>query len=414
VSEHKTDKADFAGHLRALRNRSLPPMPRSKLAPLIGVSVGYISFLENAEDKRLPKRHVVNAIADCFKLSAIERNRLLKAAGHSEITADADRLPGEITEIVATAELATRDTELLLREIRAHAQRWVRLRQARQRDVRKAVIVAAGWQARLLAPNQLQGMILHAAQEAMEAEISELLVVMAPLKEIPDFSLCHRAAKTRGITVTIDTVTQAEPRGLGDAILRARDWTAEEPFAVILPVDVDPSLLATAEMKSVYKKIQKPLVGITAKGSLTASELQHYGLAILGEPFDKKIPQALHVIDLHEKPQKSASKQAGIIFGRYILTPDIFDAIQVVPKNPITKKHEITDALAELVRNHHFVGAYRYGRPILPLAPVRALLELLVESISQRSRLTEMIKITRAALAQMQQLGEAKAATASE
>ncbi len=368
---------------------------RADLAARIHVSVSYLSLIEN--NKRLPKRHLVNDIADELKLSFEQRNSLLQAAEHDTIPSRPD-VKEELCKILTDSELGEREMDLLVRELRAYARRWQVHRAARSKNVAKAVIVAAGWQARLLAPDKLETMILHAAKEAVAAGILEIIIIVAPSKSLPKFDTVRKVTK-----VDPKVVIQDEPLGLGHAILSTRSVIGEEPFAVILPVDVDPMSAALSEMKDCYIKERRPILAVNPQRASVGADFHHYGIAVLGTAV-KGTKRLYYVDHMQEKTStlEGVSEKARIIVGRYILTPDVFDFLQSTKRNPRTNKIELTDALEEFRKSHHFVCAYDLNRDLLPLASVRVMLEMLIESIGDPKKLAKMINLSRKTLEDLQ------------
>jgi UTP--glucose-1-phosphate uridylyltransferase len=314
--------------------------------------------------------------------------------------------------------LDSHEARLLLRELKSYARRWKSQRDARSNAVQKAVIVAAGWQARLLPPERLHEIISHSVIEILEADIRDILVVIAPSKPTPTFEKLYKLAAEREIhPIKIRSVIQEEPLGIGHAISLCRTQIEEAelgsaqttlgPFAVVLPVDVDRTAKgdkALKLLKDAYGLLKKPMFTVNPMGAVTEVELKHYGLAILGKKTQES--ESLYYVDRIEKPVQSSNRESNeqstdqrrIIMGRYILTPEIFDVLDETPRNPRTKKYEITDALATLLKDHHFVCALDLKQTLLPLASVRALMEMLIQSITEPSVLSKMIKTTRTTL----------------
>lgn len=390
----------------------LPPnFVQSDLAKAINVSPSYLSLM--IRGRRDPSRHVISDIADLYKLSFEQRNELLRAAGHEPVKVRPD-VTLTLNKIISAPGLNEREAALLMSELIAHAVRWRAQRKAREQEVGKAVIVAAGWQARLLAPEQLETMIVQSAKEALEASIRELIIVIAPTEPLPRFQKLQSLAAERGVPLKISTVLQKEPHGLGHAILEARTKIGEEqPFAVILPVDIDQNLGAErrasgrrhpegaiAEMKACYRAFRKPIVAVNPPEATDQVDLRRYGLAFLGKPV-KGVPRLYEIERMIEKPKPGVDESgvgARTIMGRYILTPDIFDILQATPRNSETKKIELTDALNVLLENHHYVCAYDLKRALIPLSSVRALMEILIESTSEPAKLTKIIRIAQKAI----------------
>jgi UTP-glucose-1-phosphate uridylyltransferase len=370
-----------------------------KFADAIGVQRSYISMLEKG--RRKPSRHLVNRVAAYKNLSQGDHTALLHLAGYTE---EALPFQEQMVRVIGELNLDEREADLLVREFGAYAMRWHKLRQARSQDVKTAVIPAAGLRAGFLAPASLEMSILHAAREAVRGGIKTVVVVVAPTKEPPKFE------KIRALGVEVKAVVQEYPRGLGDAILATHPVTSEGPFAVILPVDVNPRLAILRNMIECYKKVRRPIVGVNHL-TVGKREAQSYGSVILdkarideiGDSSEPIFQRIRYIAEMSETETVTRAGASRVIMGRYILTPDVFDVLQSTGTNKITEKIEITDALQELRRRGHRICAYEFAQNnadevMLPTAPIRVLLQMFFESISEPEKLSPIIEATRKAL----------------
>jgi UTP--glucose-1-phosphate uridylyltransferase len=377
----------FGERLREYRDRRR--LSREQLAREATISASYVFYLENGE--RQPTRLVVAALADTLGLSPEERSGLLSEAGFPAAPESVVRDAAKAFQSVLEAEIIPEaQREELLREVQQFVLRWRRQREARMQDVRKAVITAAGWQPKLLAPKSLELTLVHAAEEAARAGVETIVIVAAA--ETPDKLFDNLSAKFSRRMVR---AVQERPRGLGDAVLSAREHVGEEPFAVILPDDIDPTRNTLKEMIGQYRRVRKPLIAVNPASPKPAlSEARHYGVVKLGDPV-AGVPGVYSVAALEEKPLRAADIPAGstIIVGRYILTPEVFTALQSVVANPRTLRLELTDALARL-RETQPICACELKNNLLPLAPVREVIEKLIHSIRDRSRFEHIVRLT--------------------
>ena len=164
-----------------------------------------------------------------------------------------------------------------------------------------------------------------------------------------------------------------------------------------------------------YEEVRKPIVGVNRLKALGKTEAQSYGSVILEKtPVEvTKSGPTFQRLRYVGKTRRKLPVRAGplsrTIVGRYILTPAVFDVLQSTPKNNLTQKIEITDALAELRRRDHRICAYDFSQTrvdkeiMLPTASIRALMQKLFESISDEpERLQQrVITATREALAKL-------------
>jgi UTP--glucose-1-phosphate uridylyltransferase len=141
-------------------------------------------------------------------------------------------------------------------------------------------------------------------------------------------------------------VRQGEPLGLGHAVLVTREMIGNEPFAVVLAddvIDADPPALR--QMVDVFQAVGGPVLAVER---IPADEISSYGVidfdpaAHLGEGIYK-------VRDLVEKPPRGEAPSDLAIIGRYILTPDIFDALAATTSDR-TGEIQLTNGLRALLK----------------------------------------------------------------
>ena len=147
-------------------------------------------------------------------------------------------------------------------------------------------------------------------------------------------------------------VRQAQPLGLGHAVLCGRSLVGNEPFAVLLPDDLmigTPPILA--QMTAEFDKHGASMIAVQ---EVPAEHTRHYG--IVG---GKAVGDRLVDIDrMVEKPAPDVAPSRLGVAGRYVLTPRVFDEI-ANQKRGVGGEIQLTDGIAGLLR-HEKVYAYRY------------------------------------------------------
>lgn len=241
--------------------------------------------------------------------------------------------------------------------------------------VRKAVIPVAGFGTRFLpatkaTPKEMFPLVdkplaQYVVEEAAAAGIEEIIFVTGQAKRAiedhfdRDFELEYmlehsgKVAQLREIKKISDLVQfayvrQKEMKGLGHAILQARNLVGDEPFAVILPDNVfSGNGSAIGDLIKAYDSVQTSITGVQ---ELPESQLHLYGI-IAGELVK---PGLLKVTDAVEKPTAKTAPSRWAQLGRYVLLPEIFE---VLASLPAAKNGEIqlNDAIRELaqVRDVH-------------------------------------------------------------
>ena len=236
--------------------------------------------------------------------------------------------------------------------------------------VRKAIITAAGWGTRFLPVTKSQPkemlplvnkpLIQYAVEEAINSGIEQVILITAMGKHaIEDYfdrsfeleyvleqkgeaKLLQEMRRLSNL-VDICYIRQKEQLGLGHAVLIARNIIADEPFAVLLPDDViDSRVPALKQMIEVYEQRGTSVIAVER---VSPQDTVKYGII---EP--KEISHRLYqVLSLAEKPEpQEAPSDLGVV-GRYILVPEIFDALAATPPGRINEI-QLTDALQLLLK----------------------------------------------------------------
>ncbi|RME81552.1 MAG: UTP--glucose-1-phosphate uridylyltransferase, partial [Zetaproteobacteria bacterium] len=149
-------------------------------------------------------------------------------------------------------------------------------------------------------------------------------------------------------------VRQRKPLGLGHAVLSARAWIGNEPFAVLLADDLilGASVSATAQLLEVYQQTGCSVVGLM---EVPESEVVHYGIAEVRQDDGR-----LRIINLVEKPAPDEAPSRYAVIGRYVLTPDVLALLADTPPGR-GGEIQLTDALAMLARTQPVYGVLIEG-----------------------------------------------------
>jgi UTP--glucose-1-phosphate uridylyltransferase len=142
--------------------------------------------------------------------------------------------------------------------------------------------------------------------------------------------------------INVAYVRQGEPLGLGHAVLVTRHLVGNEPFAVILADDViDATPPALAQMIDVFDEVGGPVILVER---IPKDQISGYGV-IAAEPVR---PGVYRILDLVEKPAPEKAPSDLAIIGRYLLTPDIFDALEQTA-NDRAGEIQLTNGLKRLL-----------------------------------------------------------------
>lgn len=242
--------------------------------------------------------------------------------------------------------------------------------------IKKAIIPAAGLGTRVLpasksCPKEMlpivdKPAIQYIVEEAVTSGIRDILIITNRGKEIIEDHFDHSVElenilKARGREDTLKELNdlanmaniyylrQKETRGLGDAVLRAREFVGNEPFAVLYGDDVIiGETPTTSELLEAYEKYGKSVVGI--KEVSDQAICKYCSLAV--EKLDDK---TYAVSDMIEKPQPHEKLSNFSILGRCVLESEIFDILERTPLG-VGNELQLTDAMREIATTKGMIG----------------------------------------------------------
>ena len=250
------------------------------------------------------------------------------------------------------------------------------------RRVRKAVFPVAGMGTRFLPatkanPKEMlpivdKPLIQYAAEEAVEAGIEELIFVTGRAKRsIPDhfdkaYELEAELEKNnkpqmlelvRNILpahVSCIYIRQAEPLGLGHAVLCARPAIGDEPFAVILADDLIDGGEAGGCLKQMMGVFSHYNTGVIAVQPVPPEDTDKYGIVEV-KSVDGRVSKIQTIV---EKPKPAVAPSNLAVVGRYILPGEIMQILATLERGA-GGEIQLTDGIARLLERQQ-VLAYEF------------------------------------------------------
>lgn len=253
--------------------------------------------------------------------------------------------------------------------------------------IKSAVIPAAGLGTRLLPitkaiPKEMLAIgnrpIIHfIVEECLAAGIEHLVIVINDSKSaIKDYfdedpglalklkqankpELYNQLLSAKPLNLRIDFVNQIEAKGLGHAILQAKQLLEHQPFAVLLP-DV---LLKSNDSLGQPKTLRKMLERFTQTSAsqilveyVERSAVSNFGIVAINE-VELAEKSTSPISRLVEKPSPEQAPSQYSIVGRYVLSDKIFECLQKTSPDA-NQEIQLTDAIAQLL-NYEQVEAHR-------------------------------------------------------
>jgi UTP--glucose-1-phosphate uridylyltransferase len=244
------------------------------------------------------------------------------------------------------------------------------------KPIRKAIIPAAGLGTRFLPATKAQPKemlpivdkpaIQYIVEEAIESGIEDIIIVTGRnkraiedhfdksvelemmLEEKGNQELLNIVQSVSNLA-DVHYIRQKQPLGLGHAILCARKFIGDEPFAVLLGDDIlQSSPPGLKQMMDIYDQTQTSVIAVQ---EIAWEDVSKYGIVSPGQTVDAY----KFIIDLVEKPDREHAPSNLAVIGRYIIEPAIFSILEGLEPGR-GGEIQLTDALRILNGRHQMVA----------------------------------------------------------
>jgi UTP--glucose-1-phosphate uridylyltransferase len=247
----------------------------------------------------------------------------------------------------------------------------------------KVVVPAAGLGTRFLpfskvVPKEMlpivdKPAVQYIAEEAVASGVKQMLLVTSRHKESMEdhFDLAVeleavlrerkkdselQALSQLSELISVASVRQKQPLGLGHAVLCAKPWVDDMPIGVMLPDDLLESTTPCLQsLWACFVRFQCTM-GVVALMEVPWEKTNQYGI-VSTEPLGEGV---VRIRDIVEKPQSNPPSNLAVI-GRYVLPPRIFGELEKVGRGA-GGEIQLTDALARMVKAPGLLGYLFKGR----------------------------------------------------
>jgi len=248
--------------------------------------------------------------------------------------------------------------------------------------IKKAIIPAAGLGTRFLPATKAQPkemlpiidtpVIQYVIQECVDSGIEDILIISgkgkrsiedhfdrnfeleARIREKEDEEIYTQLRHIENMA-NIHFIRQKELNGLGDAIYHARFHCGTEPFAVLLgDTIIDSVIPVTQQLIDTFEQYKQTIIAVE---TVPSNKVSRYGI-VGGDAISDKL---LQITEMVEKPEMKKAPSNLAIAGRYILTPEIFSALEKTHKGK-GNEIQLTDALRLLLKRENMIAQIIEGK----------------------------------------------------
>ena len=248
--------------------------------------------------------------------------------------------------------------------------------------IKKAIIPAAGLGTRFLPATKAQPkemlpiidtpVIQYVIQECVDSGIEDILIISgkgkrsiedhfdrnfeleARIREKEDEEIYTQLRHIENMA-NIHFIRQKELNGLGDAIYHARFHCGTEPFAVLLgDTIIDSVIPVIQQLIDTFEQYKQTIIAVE---TVPSNKVSSYGI-VGGDAISDKL---LQINEMVEKPEMKKAPSNFAIAGRYILTPEIFSALEKTHKGK-GNEIQLTDALRLLLKRENMIAQTIEGK----------------------------------------------------
>ena len=287
------------------------------------------------------------------------------------------------------------------------------------KKVRKAIIPAAGLGTRFLPATKAIAKemlpivdiptIQYIIQEAVDSGIEEILIITNSNKHAMEnhfdknYELEERlkeSGKLEQVKMIQDIadmaniyyIRQKEPKGLGHAVLCAKSFIGDEPFAVLLGDDVVVNKEGKPALKQLIEQYSKTSASVIGVQTVDKKDVSKYGIVEPSKSHPAK-GRLVKLTDMVEKPAVEKAPSQLAVLGRYVLTPEIFELLETQGKGA-GGEIQLTDAIKRLL-DRQAVYAYDFEGKRYDVGDKLGFLEATIDFALKRPELRdEFLKFT--------------------
>ena len=198
-------------------------------------------------------------------------------------------------------------------------------------------------------------LITHSSKGAIEDYFDRNFELETSLIEKRKDDLLQQITEIIPKEISIISVRQTQPLGLGHAVLCAKNLIADDPFAVLLPDVLIKQKEKQSDLEKMIENYKKTQAAQIMVELVDESLVDHYG--IVDVEYLPLEGQSVSVSGIIEKPPRGTAPSNLAVVGRYILPATVMQLLEKTPRGA-GNEIQLTDAIA-MLQQHQAIEAYR-------------------------------------------------------
>lgn len=198
-------------------------------------------------------------------------------------------------------------------------------------------------------------LVTHSSKASIENYFDRNFELESSLKQKKKFDLLKEITEILPAHVTVVSVRQSQPLGLGHAVLCAKDLVGDDAFAVLLPDVLVKDTNEKNDLSLMIQRFQQTQSAQIMVEAVPKHLVDQYGIVDVATlPAEG---ESVTMQGIVEKPDVADAPSNLSVVGRYILPAKIMQLLQQTPKGA-GNEIQLTDAIA-LLQHTEQVEAYR-------------------------------------------------------
>lgn len=198
-------------------------------------------------------------------------------------------------------------------------------------------------------------LVTHASKGSIENYFDRSFELETTLEQKKKFDLLKEITEILPAHVSVISVRQPQPLGLGHAVLCAKDVVGDDDFAVLLPDVLVKDTAETNDLSLMIQRYNESQASQIMVEAVPEQMVDQYGIVDVAEsPFEG---QSIQMQGIVEKPAVGTAPSNLSVVGRYILPAKIMQLLEQTPKGA-GNEIQLTDAIA-MLQQTDVVEAYR-------------------------------------------------------